>query len=352
MLLVGIVGAVGIFLSHPAVFVLTGAAVTLAWDRKRRDASLLVLFLAWAALVALNYFVFLRPLELSTGLQKHWADLGGYPPMSLIGAANWLRHRFLGVFADFATMWLRFESLGLWPARLAAVLSLTGFVSLWRRNRFAFASIATPIVATILAAALRKYPFEDRLILFLVPLFIITMAQGAWAIWHCCGKWWPKTISLAMVGLVLLPTFARSMKYLFHPPGREEIKPVLAFLEPRLQPGDVLYVYHAADAAYLYYREQFRIPDRPFIMGSRPTETVGGYEPDRTKICGSRRVWLLFSHVWERPGSDDDEEQMLLNQLNTHGGKRQDSFIATGASVYLYDLSAPPNKESGAPIAQ
>jgi hypothetical protein len=51
--------------------------------------------------------------------------------------------------------------------------------SLWRRRRLESWLLSGPLLLTIAAAAVRQYPFADRLILFLVPTLFLWAGEGA-----------------------------------------------------------------------------------------------------------------------------------------------------------------------------
>jgi hypothetical protein len=135
-------------------------------------------------------------------------------------------------------------------------------------------------------------------------------------------------LGLAVIG----PSAVRAGMYMVHAPGREETKPVLAYLAPRLRESDGLYLYHAADASFLYYREEMGVPKHDFVWGQRPTENPKAFEEDVKKLAGNPRVWVMVAHVW------GDEEERLLKVLDARG-KKVEEFSAPGADLYLYDLS-------------
>ena len=64
-----------------------------------------------------------------------------------------------------------------WPA-LYVGLTAIGFAMLWRQQRGTAALVIAPSVITLGAAVTRQYPFSDRLILFLVPGFMLAIAAA------------------------------------------------------------------------------------------------------------------------------------------------------------------------------
>jgi len=91
----------------------------------------------------------------------------------------------------------------------------------------------------------------------------------------------------------------------------------------------VLYVYNWALPAFRYYAN----PQMDYVAGGLHTENPQALLTELNQLKGQRRVWVLFSHVYER-GEYNEMDWMLahLNQIGEH--KRQ--FIEPGTSVYLY----------------
>ena len=83
---------------------------------------------------------------------------------------------------------------------LAIAFLLAGMLSLGRRDPAAFLILVTPLVLALAASALRKYPFHGRLILWLVPAFVMLIAEGSQAIRRRGGR----TVYIAALTLLLL----------------------------------------------------------------------------------------------------------------------------------------------------
>jgi hypothetical protein len=214
-------GALAVWFSHPAAFVLAGAGTVLiasALGRRqwRRALALAGASLAWAASFALLYAVAMRQLGPSRrGMWRFW-DFA-FPPMPPRSAweAAWVVRRFLYLFVnplDFST------PLG---PRLSAlpilVLFAIGCAALGRNDRTRAAMLAAPGVITMLATCLHLYPFHGRLVLFLVPTLLLFIAEGAaWLIAHVKSR---TARALVLAVLFLCPTLS-AFFHLVEPRGR------------------------------------------------------------------------------------------------------------------------------------
>ncbi len=335
-----LLGAIAVWFSHPAVFVLAGIAVTLIaatllernWKRLRGFA---LMTLAWAGSFALNYFVFLRPLGADAALLEYWRQ--GFPPHSIASLQNaaWIVDSLFRMFEDPAGLW----------AFLGVALFGAGCISLIRRSRIAFFLLIAPLGFALLAALLHRYPFSGRLLLFLVPILLIVIAEGtAWL----AGRW-PRSstagLSHAWYALLIVALLARPViadgREAVHPARPDDLKPVIRYVLSHREPGDVWFVYHYARYQYWYYTELYRISPAELRIGRDCDTDVSCYAADLDQLRGHGRVWVVFSHIWT--GSGLNEEDFAVQHLD-HMGKRLDRFSATGARAYLYDLSETPDK--------
>jgi hypothetical protein len=77
-----------------------------------------------------------------------------------------------------------------------------------------------------------------------------------------------------------------------------------------------------------------------YIAGGLHADNPQALLTELDPLQGQRRVWILFSHVYER-GEYNERDWMLayLDQI----GERKRQFIEPGTSVYLYlyDLRQP-----------
>ena len=173
----GACGAVGLVFSLPAVFVLGSVGVVLLFSAWRNADGvglrrIVCCGAAWAVVLGLNWVFFLRVYAASEFFKTFW--VGGFmplPPRSL-GEWRWLP---TAVQALQQTL-LGFE----WrPAQIVStVLAIVGFAWLARRGGTKGRIVVGVVLLSLLAAALHRYPFQQRLQFFALPCWAAAVGAG------------------------------------------------------------------------------------------------------------------------------------------------------------------------------
>lgn len=328
----GVAGVSALWFSHPAAFVLAGIGTTLAlrcvatrdWQRL---GMLSLPGTIWALSFLVAYLMFLRPLSNDEFFLHAWRK--SFVPLlpqalpELLWPAKAL-YRLLSA------------ALGVHPA-VAAVPFVVGGYVLWREQRWLLLLLFSPIFFTVLASGVQKYPFSDRLILFLAPAVLLVIAAGIAHMWEVTRQRSP-VIGVTFAGVLCALTVSKGLTA-FQP--RQELKPVLDYFAAQRQAGDVLYVYHGALSALQYYQDRYGLTERDYIVGVLASDDWNHYRDDLARLRGHQRVWVLFSHIHRSSGVD---EEQLFRYFLDNLGVRQDERRAVGASIYLYDLASPPNR--------
>jgi hypothetical protein len=330
IVLFALVGGTAIWFSHPASLVAAGTgAALLVWALRRRDrqhcARLTIVLALWGLSFAGCYASSLRTLTHNPTLLDFWRQ--SFPPSPLWSwcAMRWLSDR---VFSSFR------EVVGIMPP-LGAGLSLAGVWAMGRRSREILALLIAPILVALLAAALHKYPFGGRLLLFLAPTVALLMAEGGTWFAQKAARLSPWASTVVVVLIVAQPA-ASALYDLVAAQPVEDIRPVVRYIRDHRRPGDVLYLYHFAQYQFWYYAEREKLAYSPVRIGKECKMDLACYRADLDSLRGNPRIWVLFSHIWI--GDGIDEEQFFLAHLDRIG-TRLDVFRARQARVYLYDLS-------------
>lgn len=362
----GIIGALIIWFSHPIVFILAGVGGYLTVSqimqkRWRKMFAFSIAYVFWGISFATFYFIGLRDSTTTEAGQQFWAaHFMPFPPSSFSDII-WFVRTFFNELIQYALEFPKslfsilevlrksfFSMTGLSPSIgaslsqiaelffssfvwilvycIAACMIIAGGVSMCSRSRGKFFLLVVPIFLTLLASGLHKYPFANRLIVFMLPHIFLFLGEGATWIRE---KTKPFTGVTFILALFMFPIFSAGSS-LIYPRTHEEARPVIRYLKEHKQDGDLVYVYYASQVVFEYYMRRLDFHLEDYIQGISSRDDWRKYIQDLQQLHGHRRVWLFFSHAYS-------EEAFFLSYLDSIG-KRLDSFKDERASVYLYDL--------------
>ncbi|MBF2028556.1 MAG: glycosyltransferase family 39 protein [Oscillatoriales cyanobacterium C42_A2020_001] len=332
-LLLGFVGAIAVWFSHPAVFVLAGieAANLITLPKQRRKPIIinrLPAYFLWIVSFATLYFLITANVMKNQSLQSAW---GGEYPQTVFDLI-WLLDSFGRVF---------YRPLGFSSPMdgVALITFIIGCVAFFKKDRIKLLILMSPVFVTLLATYLHKYPFRGRLILFLAPFFILVIAEGiAFLLIQLKQRKKVAIAGIVLAGLLLIPPLVRAGGFLIRPETKEEIRPVIEYVKTHQQPGDAIYV--DAFNHFKYYAARY---------GYSPTDYIGGYQeffnPKRNayskaawqnlmranNIQNGQRMWFVFVGVKQ---SEEAFVKARLDEL----GQQLDYYEQPGSSTYLYQL--------------
>jgi hypothetical protein len=314
------------------LFVLAGIGLALvihtlqARDFQGFGATVMIGML-WTANLALLYFINLRNLRQNDYLANYWSD--GFIPLPPWSNLNWFNELIIYQF-----------DIRLIPL-LVLTLILVGWVVLFREQK----SVALAVVFTGLfaftASAVHLYPVSGRLSLFLIPLGVILLGKAVEFLRRAFPQ--NKFASFGIVflsgGYLMFNPLVTSLQNFISPKYYEHIRPTMQVLSESFKDGDAMFVTAWAEPAFRYYAPFYGLQGIEFV-----TSEIEDY-PDGEKLksrinplIGQKRVWVLFSHVYEQGGFN--ERDYLVTYLDEIGEKRRE-ILRSGTSVYLffYDLS-------------
>ncbi len=330
-------GALSIWMSHSALFVVAGIAFSLALDGLvKRDwprlAWLGATFFVWLASFAVLYFVSLRYLTANTVLTDYWGD--SFMPMPPWQNVMWFPKAFVTMLVSPSGV-----SVGRIGSVAFLLVFLIGCFSFFFRNWQKALILVLPFAFTLLASGLHKYPFSDRLLLFILPLAFLLVAEGIRRVYLAFRKIGPRaafSIWSALAILLLYDSTSFALQNLWHPYMGEDIKPVLSYVTQHRLSTDAIYVYYSAGSGFKYYAPQYGLGTSDYVVGISSPEEPAKYLQDLDKLSSRGRVWFLFSHncYW----CVVNEEAYFLSHLDELGA-RVDAFKAPGASAYVYNLA-------------
>jgi len=336
--------AICLWFSHPAIFIFAAMGLVNLFDyflNKNTDhlKQKLTVYLSGLLSFTVLYFGFLNRANDNQNLFNSWGDAFPNHPLNVI----W----YFDAFGKFFYKPLGFEYYKIFGFAInldaiAIALFVFGCFCYFHNNKIIFYTLLFPLLTTFAAAALHLYPFRNRVVLFLVPFFLIAIAQGI--IW-LFSKTLHRLIKIFLAFLIILtiaaPVVESSTIYI-KPHQREEIKEVIEYIQQKEQPQDILYIYQRGIYQFLYYAEKYSYQPQDYILGVEDLDIYDGsklspaelqrYKNDLDKLRGNDRVWLLFSHV-----TRNSEYIPIKTYLDTIGTE-VDFFKAKGAFVHLYNL--------------
>jgi hypothetical protein len=213
-------------------------------------------------------------------------------------------------------------------------------VILFLQNREYAILFACILLITLIASALQFYPVFERMILFLVPIGLILLSKTIEFFYYQFQKiQFPGVFATSiLVGFLLYGPLITSLQSFITPKYFEHIRPTIEHLRDSWKEGDAMFVSNGALSAFRFYAPFYGLEDIPYEVGQREAyKNPQNILSELDSFKGQTRVWILFSHVYER--GEFNERDFVLNYLNQMGKKKRE-FRMPGTSVflYLYDL--------------
>ena len=226
LVLFSVVGAVIIWFSYAMLFILAGCGLVLLVQQFQARDGRKMAVLAGCYLFWLLSFILLYELSLSRmlnpGLLKNWRLTGGFAlePIWTLGGIAWAGRVSLDMFRS---------PLGLGGTYPAAFFFGAGCYGLYRRDRWSLAFLLLPFVITLLAGAFEKYPFFERMILFLVPSLLVVTVSGVRDVAGKLASYKPWMAWIVVAAVLIYPAGVAA-QYIVKPRGNEQNREAMAYL--------------------------------------------------------------------------------------------------------------------------
>jgi hypothetical protein len=288
----------------------------------------------------------------------------------------------LRVLAWLPTMWRGFVATPLeWQyPLLVLLLVIGGLVAMVRRGRGQWAAmLGGTLLAAVAVAAVRAFPFEERVALYLVaPVLITVVAAIDGAVRLAVfgvrralsgvdtskstrdGRALAVAAALVLVliggvvalGVSVRPALAAGVAQARSPLYRDPFRDAMRDLARQLRPGDVVLLYSFSDSQGLWYGPALHVP----IAGLAFLRADDACAPATVTAAlrGAHRVWYLKgAHFSQHP---DDYQRRVAAALETRATfvsardySGYTSAPATAASEgtgwELFDLDAGPDPD-------
>ncbi len=352
LLAYALAGVLMVWFSYPVIFVLFSISATHLFVLLRNKRQPLFLTFAaiytlWGISFALNYFLVILPNSLnSSAIVDTWVTEFAPLPQS-VSEVKWYGLMIFNLFDYplnlnwiFLKPWLgagfRFSFIGL-------LFMAWGGYFLAKSNRPHLFLFALPIVLTLLASGMQRYPFTERFLLFLVPNFLILIGFGAnELVKFMSGRL--KIIAMAGIVLLILPPLLTSVKDLvreeqFGGWKRREMKKAIVCLMEQRKPDEIIFKNGIA-SSFDYYNRIYNL--------NWPSETISQNTGSFTALqnaqfnshvataSGGRAFWVMVAGDRD-DGSYPNHKTVFLDYFNQNFHQLY-QYEAKGILVSRYRL--------------
>ncbi|MCS7018627.1 MAG: hypothetical protein RMJ87_00805 [Cytophagales bacterium] len=324
-----LVGAIGLWFSHPLIFVLAGIGIYWVVENFYQNTltnwfKTILLGIGWLSSFLIEY-LFILSKDGNVGyMQQYWK--GNFLPLFPTNRYDFEIWLYIPEELFYYTIGVSHMS---W---LLMFIAITGVITFWHQQARWVIALVLPFLIVIASSMLQLYPYNSRLLLFLTPLVAIIVGKGTSELLYKLQK--PLGLAVLLSFLVLSQPIALGVLYIFRPMEREEVKPILQHYQAYAKHSDVLYVYYGAvPAVKYYYMTQFsNLPGKIVFGNSARQKIVQNFstELEQIKTIKPQRIWLLFSHVFEK---EDVQSLELVRAF----WKEKQKISTTGASLYLFE---------------
>jgi hypothetical protein len=337
----GVVGALAICFSHPAIFVAIAIGATLLvhyWNDRRKLIWITIVGAVWAGIFLVIYLMLLRYQTTSNYLVGFWRDLNSYMPLRPWRNFSWFPSAIEHLFANIAGL-----SNGILIILIA--LYLYGLWMFWNEKQWQWIGVSIlPIGINMIVSGFEKFPFHGRLIMYLIPLVLLVFAKAvdgliAWI----RNPMIANTVFIALSILLLQPALPTAQNFLITQTYlRDDLHPVLSYVQENRQGSDMAYLYHYVNGQFQYYASQYDLEDMTTVSGQNYSRNAKKYQDELSSLPRGQRIWFIFSFVGEARVNKNDkqsERDYILNYLKEQG-MLLDEFYSTNdaSSAHLFLL--------------
>lgn len=265
---VAVVGALVLWFSNAMVFVLPGIGGVFLWDRfSRQKRAEIFRFLAgaffWLISFAVIYKLSLSQMVGNTDLKDTWPGAFRTGPLVSLETLQWVWRVLIRSLSN---------PVGIKWVVLSFPLCCWGAFNTFKKQRNIFFVLLTPIILTLLAAMAGKYPFAGRVILFLVPAYVIFISAGAADVFERIVKKGHRQIASFCLILLFAQPVVEATYNFFHARGIVDNRRMIDFFSEQYEPGDFVYLNTSGQQPFWYYTGQTK------IAAFFPQPVVGAYE--------------------------------------------------------------------------
>jgi hypothetical protein len=362
LLLWGFWGAVVVWFSYPAIFVLAGIAFAICFTYLiKRDWNLLfpsiIPFSLWLISFAINYLFFTQKHhEGSEWLVQWFRNRDAFmplPPTSVSDLAWFFHAAYMTMRFSLGLLWIYFThenpfiQLLLRMSVLPLLLGMAGVISFFKYDKQVLLILMFPCLLALIASGLEIFPFFERLTVFMAPLFILLIVHGCekvMTLFPAQSKWKYAIPALLLAGPFMNSTLQVINTELFGEHKHSNQRAGFLFINNRLQKGDQVYMFWNNLHFYQYYKEAYNL-NFEAVQGKDIKFESTDIEDYQHRLdnqinsyAGSERVWIMYNkfHKYEI-GEMENQIPWYDNEKVIPGELLHDRFSAIGKEIESYE---------------
>ncbi|KAA5548792.1 glycosyltransferase family 39 protein [Adhaeribacter rhizoryzae] len=353
-------GAVLIWFSYAAIFILAGMAggmgiYYLSQKNWRALFRTVATGIIWLLSFALNYYLFTNEHANSEWLVIWFQNEGGFmplPPTSLADLEWFGSTLYKMLFYPLGLLWqaphLHNPILN-FVARLPVLPLLflgAGVLAFYKQNQKLLWVLLLPLFLTLLASGLKIYPFYERLVVFLAPLFVLFIAAGVTYLLSLLPA--RKTVLYSLPFLLFVIPLISSVNQVINPHlfgGYKKAyhREAFLYINEHFQPGDVVYIYWNAQHTYKFYKDFCNLKYSAIIgkdvryQSGSTEEYFRKLEPDFDRLKKNKRVWVVYNKFYANKIGEIVGTPAYYYADLVDGVKLQHKFSGMGKELLTYN---------------
>lgn len=323
VLIWGTIGAIGIWASMPLVFVLAGIGFSFFYKSEKGWQSILklgIIGVFWLVSFSV-YFLLILKNDTQDG--------------EILNFHN----RFFFILnpsdgAEFIQSLTLLQSLLRYSVEqtvIGNVVALSGLLFgirfLFKKMKYEFLLLLSPILITIIASHFNYYSLIGRLVLFMIPILMIIIGIGHSILWNKCSK---KIKCLFSIAMVLTIINQDGYKYFLSGLELEDSKSLFSILKKERNDEELIYVNVGEVPAFLFYNEMHddAYNFKNYFLADINNDNVA-------KVLNQKNYegnfWLFFSHTFPQ-----SEIEKRVNQARLVGLEKK-KYLENSACLYFFE---------------
>ena len=325
-----ILGTLVIGFSYSAVFTLLGVNIALLtsiflcggmFPLRRLGAANVCVITAWLLMFTL------------------YASKNATPVLAEYWAKDFADTQSLGGFAQWNWEKLKDMSQFFVPVKAGGIFLATSLVfglAVWKPQEYCYLNVCflATLFLILAASAMKAYPAGNRLMLFIGPLLYLVMAKGVATATRLIKKSKRRALVYFVAALVPILMLSYAVENnILRPQEREEMRPVVRYLQKNMRQGDRVYVYYGAAPAFTYY---YSGTDTNVTTCPPPRNDPEIYIDDLDIFLRDQsadRFWIVFSHC---RGKVNERSLILKNVKKKY--TLVDKYARKGAYLYYFKI--------------